>query len=290
MDQLDTTAATWEPLDSLVPYAGNPRKHDADVPELATGIIRLGWGAPIIARAANRMIVGGHGRRLAALEVIARWTRATTRERAQWNPDAVRVAERREVPVRLRDLDEHDSYLLLVADNMIGERLSETDEEKLAALVKKLSLDGVEIMGGTGLDQQIIWVKARPILTRSHFMWQHEPAFYGWKQGSLPSKRPPLGGENTTVWHIDQQGEFTDGHPTIKPLEIFTRPIGYHTEPGELVYEPFGGSGTCLIAAAKLGRRCYAMELAPPFVDVIRRRWTAFAKSAGIDPGPGALG
>ena len=54
-------------------------------------------------------------------------------------------------------------------------------------------------------------------------------------------------------------------------------------------YEPFSGSGSQLIAAAKLGRRCYAMELAPAFVDVARIRWTSWARSAGLDPGPGAL-
>jgi len=142
---------------------------------------------------------------------------------------------------------------------------------------------------GLLIHQQIIWVKARPILTRSHFMWQHEPAFYGWVQGSMPTKRPPLGGENTTVWTIDQVGESDGIHPTQKPLALFERPIGYHTAVGDLVYEPFCGSGSQIIAAARLGRRCNAIELEPAFVDVIRRRWTGYARSAGIDPGSGAL-
>ena len=135
--------------------------------------------------------------------------------------------------------------------------------------------------------QQIIWVKTRPILTRSHFMWQHEPCFYGWVEGKPPPLRPEVSGENTSVWSID--GEQDGIHPTQKPLEIVTRPIGYHTRAGELVYEPFSGSGSQLIAAAKTGRRCYAMELAPEFVDVARIRWTNFARVAGIDPGSGAL-
>jgi len=139
------------------------------------------------------------------------------------------------------------------------------------------------------LHQQIIWVKSRPILTRSHFMWQHEPCFYGWIEGRPPAQRPPLGGECTTVWAIDQKGESDGIHPTQKPTEIFERSISYHTENGELVYEPFSGSGSQLIAAAKLGRRCYAMEIEPAFVDVARRRWTGWARSAGVDPGPGAL-
>jgi len=135
--------------------------------------------------------------------------------------------------------------------------------------------------------QQLIWVKSRPILTRSHFMWQHEPCFYGWIEGKPPTKRPPASGDCTSVWTID--GESDGIHPTQKPLEIFTRPIGYHTDAGALVYEPFSGSGSQLIAAAKTGRRCFAMELAPEFVDVARIRWTNFARAAGIDPGRGAL-
>lgn len=53
--------------------------------------------------------------------------------------------------------------------------------------------------------QQIIWVKSRPVMTHSHFMWQHEPCAYGWIEGKPPSKRPPVSGENTTVWPIDNK-------------------------------------------------------------------------------------
>jgi len=138
---------------------------------------------------------------------------------------------------------------------------------------------------GLLLHQQLIWAKSRPILTRSHFMWQHEPCFYGWVEGKPPAMKPPASGDCTTVWTIE--GEQDGIHPTQKPLEVFTRPIGYHTRAGELVYEPFSGSGSQLIAAAKLGRRCYAMELAPEFVDVARIRWTNFAQAVGIEPGTG---
>jgi DNA modification methylase len=143
---------------------------------------------------------------------------------------------------------------------------------------------------GLFIHQQLIWVKPRPILTRSHFMWAHEPCLYGWVESKQPEKerRPPVSGDNSTVWEI--HGDSTGlAHPTVKPLPIFERPIGYHTLPGELVYEPFAGSGTQLIAAARLGRRCCAMELSPAFVDVIRVRWTKYARSAGIDAGTGAL-
>ncbi|MGC9984101.1 MAG: DNA modification methylase [Polyangia bacterium] len=136
--------------------------------------------------------------------------------------------------------------------------------------------------------QQIIWVKSRPILTRSHFMWQHEPAAYGWPEGRPPALRPPVSGECSTVWNIaqntDEQHDGCDDkveHPTQKPVAIFERPISYHTRPGDVVYEPFSGSGSQIIAAERLGRRCFAMELAPEFVDVAAQRW---AKFTGKDP------
>lgn len=129
--------------------------------------------------------------------------------------------------------------------------------------------------------QQIIWVKARAVLGRSHFMWQHEPCLYGWIEGKQPAKnrRPPP--DAKTVWQIDQQGNSDGIHPTQKPVETVRRAIGWHTRRGEVVYEPFGGSGTAIIAAEQTGRTCYAMELSPAFCDVIVQRW---ADATGREP------
>ncbi len=126
---------------------------------------------------------------------------------------------------------------------------------------------------GLLVHQQLIWAKSRPILTRSHFMWQHEPCLYGWVKGKQPERKPPLGNGVSTVWPIDQKGEQDGIHPTQKPVEIFARPIKWHTSPGEVCFEPFSGSGTQIVAAEQLGRRCYAMELEPRFVDVAVERW-----------------
>lgn len=126
---------------------------------------------------------------------------------------------------------------------------------------------------GLLVHQTIVWVKARAVLTRCHYMWRSEPAFYGWRKGHMPpiDRRPDSNAQN--VWEIDQQGEMDGIHPTQKPRELFRRPIVFHTRPGEIVLEPFSGSGTQLIAAEEMGRRCYAMEISPAFVDVAVKRW-----------------
>jgi len=128
---------------------------------------------------------------------------------------------------------------------------------------------------GLLVHQQLIWAKARGVLTHSHYLWAHEPCFYGWVEGAPPSRKPPA--NESTVWQIDQQGASMGIHPTQKPLALFERPMSYHTAPGAICYEPFAGSGTQLIAAERLGRRCYAIELEPRYVDVAVARWEAFA-------------
>lgn len=128
---------------------------------------------------------------------------------------------------------------------------------------------------GLLVHEQLIWVKPRGVPTRSHFMWQHEPCFYGWVEGHAPKRRPPK--TETTVWQIDHQGEQLGVHPTQKPLELFERPIAYHAEANDVCYEPFAGSGTQVIACERLGRRCYAIERDPHYCAVILARWESFS-------------
>jgi DNA modification methylase len=139
------------------------------------------------------------------------------------------------------------------------------------------------------LHQIVIWVKPVATFGHSYYRWKHEPCAFGWRRGHKPQHGY---GQLESVWEIDWEGKARivgNEHPTQKPVEIFARPMRVHTKPGDLCLEPFGGSGSQIIAAATEGRRCYSMEISPAFVDAIRRRWTRYAKSAGIDPGPGAL-
>jgi DNA modification methylase len=124
---------------------------------------------------------------------------------------------------------------------------------------------------GLLVHQQLIWAKSRAVLTHSHYLWQHEPCFYGWVQGKPPSKKPPANA--TTVWPVDQAGDAHGRHPTQKPVELIARMVGYHPAQGAAVYEPCAGSGTALIACALTGRVCCAMGLSPAFCDVVVDRW-----------------
>jgi len=98
---------------------------------------------------------------------------------------------------------------------------------------------------------------------------QHEPCWYAIRANA--SVGWIGGGSQTTVWGIDKNNKNETGHSTQKPLECMARPIRNHT--AEKVYDPFLGSGTTLIAAEQLGRKCYGMELSPQYCDVIVERW-----------------
>lgn len=157
---------------------------------------------------------------------------------------------------------------------------------------------------GLELRQQIVWVKHRFAISRGNYHWRHEPCWYAvrkngsadWQGGrkqntvwadivDMPdAERGELfatrinedqvlafDASATTVWEIRHDAPAGGGHSTQKPVECMARPMRNHKM--KLVYEPFAGSGTTVIAAQALGRTCFAMELDPRYVDAIVRRW-----------------
>ena len=138
--------------------------------------------------------------------------------------------------------------------------------------------------------QILIWHKSRPVLGRSWYMYDYEPCVVGWICGRQPEpeRRPPASAR--TVWEVASTAgneAAISSHPTVKAVELIRRPISYHTKPGELLYEPFSGSGTCIIACEMTGRRCYAAELAPQFVDQTILRWQRFTGKEATLAGSG---
>jgi DNA modification methylase len=123
------------------------------------------------------------------------------------------------------------------------------------------------------IHRQIIWVKPSLIMGRGDYHWRHELCFYGWIRGKRCAWL--AGRDQNTIWEV---GRENDGiHPTQKPVELFARPIRNHVQPGGLVFEPFSGSGSQIIAAEMTGRRCYAIEIDPKYADCAILRWQNFA-------------
>jgi len=116
----------------------------------------------------------------------------------------------------------------------------------------------------------IIWAKNTFTMGRADYQRQYEPILYGWPDGS---QRHWCGDRDQgDVWQI-KKPQKNDLHPTMKPVELVERAIRNSSRPGQLVLDPFGGSGTTLIAAEKAQRRAALIELDPQYVDVIVRRW-----------------
>jgi site-specific DNA-methyltransferase (adenine-specific) len=129
-------------------------------------------------------------------------------------------------------------------------------------------------LGDAGLTahQTLCWVKDRFCLGHADYHARHENLLYGWKDGRAHHFVKDR--TQDTVWEIDRPARSAE-HPTMKPVELVARAIRNSSTPGQLVYDPFAGSGTTLIAAEQTGRRCRAMELDPRYAQVIIERWAA---------------
>lgn len=177
-----------------------------------------------------------------------------------------------------------------------------------------LNFRGTFVKSGFHLSGCLIWRKDSLVLGRSDYQWIHEPILYGWKPGAR--HRWYGGRKNTTVIELGDGSPFTqaeDGswtvrigdrlmvlagdvqvtevipsvihepkpkrsedHPTMKPVALIERMLKHSARPGDLVLDPFGGSGSTLIAADRLGMSARLIELDPCYVDVIVRRWQVY--------------
>lgn len=136
---------------------------------------------------------------------------------------------------------------------------------------------------GYEIVSQIIWFKQHFALSRGDYHWQHEPCWYAVKKGHQHNWQGAR--DQSTVWEIanlnafgktKEEGEERTAHSTQKPIECMARPIRNNTAEGEGVYDPFIGSGTTLIAAEMLKRKCYGIEISPAYVDICVDRWVRY--------------
>ena len=143
--------------------------------------------------------------------------------------------------------------------------------------------------------QILIWVKDSLVLGRQDYQWRHEPCFYGWKEGgahyfidvrsftTVEDDVDKLTREKA-IERLKELAQFStamyenkpnrsDLHPTMKPVGLFKKLIRNSSRQGDLVLDLFAGSGTSIVAAEEMNRRCYSMEYDPVYAEVIIQRW-----------------
>ena len=198
---------------------------------------------------------------------------------AGWRADAVgRKKTEREIVSKLENdnnADWYDAYVLFPGNiAYVWHASAFTD----------VVMDGLR-RSGFEIKSQIIWNKNVHALSRSDYQWKHEPCWYAVKKGANHNW---LGDrKQKTIWDVpnvifEKDAGGKTSHPTQKPVELYVRSILNHTNPGEYIYEPFGGSGSSIIAAEKTGRRSLTMELDPKFIDVIINRWQNFTGKEAV--------
>jgi DNA modification methylase len=137
---------------------------------------------------------------------------------------------------------------------------------------RKAFMDAGFYLSGT-----CIWKKQSLVLGRSPYQWQHEPVLFGWKKTGKHAWYSDR--KQSTIWEFDKPRKNGD-HPTMKPIPLVAYPIVNSSMTGCIVLDPFGGSGSTLIACEQTGRICRTVELDEKFCDVIVRR---FIQQAGTD-------
>ena len=155
-------------------------------------------------------------------------------------------------------------------------RLRESSKDQCAIYVT-MPQGGTHMMmmmmmaqAGWQVKHEIIWRKNSLVLGRQDYNYQHEPICYGWNKTHKFVGRGKFA--KTSVWDIDRPTKSKE-HPTMKPVELVAECMLDNSEEGDIVLDAFGGSGTTIIAAEHLGRKCRMMELDPHYCDVIIARW-----------------
>jgi DNA modification methylase len=134
--------------------------------------------------------------------------------------------------------------------------------------------------GGFHWSSTIIWAKDTLVLSRKDYHTQYEPIWYGWKDDG-PRIWTVQDRKQSDIWEC-KRPKRSELHPTTKPVELIERAILNSSNAGTIVFEPFGGSGSTLIACEKTGRKSRLMELDPKYCDVIVKRWEDFTGKKAV--------
>lgn len=285
----------WD-INKLVPYARNARTHtDEQVAQIAASIKEWGFTTAVLVDE-DGGIIAGHGRTLAAqrlkmtevpVMVAAGWSDAKKRAyiiadnklalNAGWDNEmlALELGELKglDFDLDLTGFSADEIAALMPVD--VNDGLTDEDAVPEWPAVDKALRDS-----GFHWSSTIIWYKDQLVMSRKDYHTQYEPLWYGWKSDAariwVVKDR-----KQSDVWKCDRPKN-SPLHPTTKPVELIERAILNSSNSGVLLFEPFGGSGSCLIACEKTGRINNSMELDPKYVDVIIKRWQEFTGKIAV--------
>jgi DNA modification methylase len=144
---------------------------------------------------------------------------------------------------------------------------------------------GILESSGFPVRNMIVWAKESPGMG---FPWRQQHELVAFARKSSPPMPEAGDGCFGNVLQVSRDVGNRPLHPTVKPLDVI-EPLIANSRERDDVYDPFLGSGTTIIAAARQGRRCYGLEISPAYCDVIRKRWGDYARQNDLEPGKGAL-
>ena len=180
------------------------------------------------------------------------------------------------------DLSDDEYRALLIGSLSLAHQHSDDKAPLYLWFASSHLRDVLDCLAETGWQERnlLVWVKnnGAGALFAQYKHW-YEPCFYAHKQGQAPRWHGPT--NERTVWEHDKP-TVNDLHPTMKLLALIERSITNATELGQLVVDPFLGSGTAIMAAERTGRRCYGFDLDARYCDVILSRWEQFAQAEAV--------
>lgn len=166
--------------------------------------------------------------------------------------------------------DEFYNFLLTAFTNIYNVMENDASIYVFHADTEGLNFRKAFVDAGFYLSGVCIWAKQSLVLGRSPYQWKHEPILFGWKKDGR--HRWYSDRKQSTVWNFDRPSK-NDLHPTMKPVALCAYPIQNSSMSNCIVLDPFGGSGSTLIACEQTNRICYSIELDEKYTDVIVKRY-----------------
>ena len=168
------------------------------------------------------------------------------------------------------DNDKFYKFLLAAFENTSNAMADDASIYVFHADTEGLNFRKAFADAGFYLSGTCIWKKQSLVLGRSPYQWQHEPILFGWKKKG--KHKWYTGRKESTIWEFDKPKKNGD-HPTMKPIPLLAYPIANSSMSNSVVLDPFGGSGSTLMACEQTNRICYTIELDEKFCDVIVKRY-----------------